>query len=132
MNSMRGGMPPRDGRGMPPPLRGGIHWARSLSCFRVALQVFWCTCLGETLFLERRQAHLEIPEGCIESVREYWMLGVGRRKWVDGSGRLEAPWNQPACMSTLQLPLLTQLWSLHLHEVPAPSTVTVGAAEITN
>ena len=25
MNSMRGGMPPREGRGMPPPLRGGIH-----------------------------------------------------------------------------------------------------------
>lgn len=27
MNSMRGGMPPREGRGMPPPLRGGINWA---------------------------------------------------------------------------------------------------------
>lgn len=25
MNSMRGGMPPREGRGMPPPLRGGIY-----------------------------------------------------------------------------------------------------------
>lgn len=24
---MRGGMPPREGRGMPPPLRGGINWA---------------------------------------------------------------------------------------------------------
>lgn len=25
MNSMRGGMPPREGRGMPPPLRGGMY-----------------------------------------------------------------------------------------------------------
>ena len=25
MNSMRGEVPPREGRGMPPPLRGGIH-----------------------------------------------------------------------------------------------------------
>jgi len=40
MNSMRGGMPPREGRGMPPPLRGGIYQTSFLSCFCVAVNVF--------------------------------------------------------------------------------------------
>lgn len=48
MNSMRGGMPPREGRGMPPPLRGGRHPHlpdRFLDCKCLSPE------LGETGFL---------------------------------------------------------------------------------
>lgn len=49
MNSMRGGMPPREGRGMPPPLRGGICWTLALSYFSAVWKVFFSTLVFERL-----------------------------------------------------------------------------------